>query len=109
MPLYFKRYDPAVAAAMDERTHYSAGAFNHAFGVCLPSYNLVCRLPEIATPTLVLAGRDDWITPPEQAERMHRALPNSELVVFEESGHFPFVEEQDAFLATVGDWLARLP
>jgi proline iminopeptidase len=109
LPLYFKRYDAAVAAAVDERTHYSAAAFNHAFGVCLPTYNLVDRLPEIATPTLVLAGRDDWITPPEQAERMHGAIPNSEIVIFEESGHFPFIEEQKAFLTSVEEWLARLP
>jgi proline iminopeptidase len=108
LPLYFKRYDPAIGAATDARTHYSAGAFNHAFGACLPTYDLVDRLPEIATPTLVLAGRDDWITPPEQAERMHAALPHSELVVFEESGHFPFIEEQQTFLTTVEEWLANL-
>lgn len=35
-------------------------------------------------------------------------LPNSQLVVFENSGHFPFIEEHDAYLATVRDWLAGL-
>ena len=108
LPLYFKRFDPAIGTAMDERTHYSAGAFNHSFGVCLPTYNLVDRLPEITVPTLVLAGREDWITPPEQAERIHAAIPHSELVIFEESGHFPFIEEQQTFLNTVEEWLARL-
>jgi proline iminopeptidase len=107
-PLYFRHYDPALGAAIDAQTRYSAGAFNHAFGVCLPTYNLVGRLPAIATPTLVLAGRDDWITPPAQAERIHAGLPNAELVIFEESGHFPFVEEQPAFLQVVGDWIAGL-
>jgi proline iminopeptidase len=108
VPLYFKRYDPDAAAAADARTIYSAGAFNHSFGVCLPTYNLTGRLDEITTPTLVIAGREDWITPPEQAERIHAALPNADLVIFEESGHFPFIEEQAAFLATVNDWLVRL-
>jgi proline iminopeptidase len=109
VPLYFKRYDPGIAEAVDTQTHYSAGAFNHSFGVCLPTYNTTARLPEISTPTLILSGREDWITPPEQGERMRALLPNAEFVIFEESGHFPFVEEQQAFLTTVEEWLARLP
>jgi proline iminopeptidase len=64
---------------------------------------------EITVPTLVMAGRDDWITPPrEGAERLHAALPNSERVVFEDSGHFPFIEEQARFQKIVGEWIARL-
>ncbi len=42
------------------------------------------------------------------AGRLHRLIPNSELVLFRESGHFPFVEEHDSFTAIVGDWLERL-
>jgi len=56
-----------------------------------------------------MAGRHDWITPPAQAaERLHAKLPNSELVVFEDSGHFPFIEENDTFVTTVHDWISRL-
>jgi len=29
-------------------------------------------------------------------------------VIFEESGHFPFIEEQAKFLSIVGEWIARL-
>jgi pimeloyl-ACP methyl ester carboxylesterase len=37
-------------------------------------------LPEsIEVPTLILAGRRDFLTPPEQAEELHRALSGSEL------------------------------
>jgi proline iminopeptidase len=38
---------------------------------------------------------------------MHAGLPNSELVIFEESGHFPFVEEAALFFDTVKDWVKR--
>lgn len=70
---------------------------------------ILSRLGEIVTPTLVIAGRDDWITPPAQgAERIHAGLPNSELVVFEDSGHFPFIEEHDKFVDTVAGWIAGL-
>ena len=42
------------------------------------------------------------------AERLHKALSNSEMVVFEESGHFPFIEEPGRFVSTVMAWLQGL-
>jgi len=109
LPLYFKTYDPNVAAALDEATHYSARAFNQGMGKVLPSFNTLHRLKEITVPTLVLAGRDDWITPPAQgAGRLHVGLPNSKLIIFEESGHFPFIEENDKFVTTVREWIGSL-
>jgi pimeloyl-ACP methyl ester carboxylesterase len=66
-------------------------------------------LDEITAPTLILVGRDDVITPPTQAERLQRGIPNAELVVFEHSGHYPYFEESDRFFEVVHDWLARTP
>jgi proline iminopeptidase len=109
LPLYFKTYDPNVAAALDEATQYSAGAFNQGMGKLLPTFNTLHRLKEITVPTLVLAGRHDWITPPAQgAERLHAGFPNSNLIIFEESGHFPFIEENDKFVTTVREWIRSL-
>ena len=109
LPLYFHHYGPRVGAAMDITTHYSAKAFNQAAGNCVPTFNTLSRLSEIAAPTLILAGRHDWIMPPTQgAERIHAAVPSSKVVIFENSGHFPFIEEADSFVATVKDWIASL-
>ena len=109
LPLYFNRYDAQIAATMDEATLYSAGAYNQGMGKLLPSFNVLNRLSEITVPTLVITGRHDWITPPAQGgERIHAGLPNSKLVIFEESGHFPFIEERDEFLTTVRDWVNSL-
>jgi proline iminopeptidase len=55
----------------------------------------------------VLAGREDFVAPPSQAERIRRGVPAGELVVLERSGHHPYAEEPDAFAATVRGWLAR--
>lgn len=44
----------------------------------------------------------------EQMRRLTDALPNAELVVFQHSGHFPFMEESAAYLATVRFWLAQI-
>ncbi len=109
LPLYFKKYDPAVGAAMDKQTVYSVAAQNNANLNCLPSFNVLDRLSAITTPTLIISGREDWITPPAQTgARLQDGLPNSEWVVFEESGHFPFIEETGPFVQTISDWFAGL-
>jgi proline iminopeptidase len=66
------------------------------------------RLAEIATPTLVLAGRHDRTCVVEAAESMSAAIPGAELVVFERSGLMPFVEETEAYLAAVGAFVDRV-
>jgi proline iminopeptidase len=108
LPLYFKHYDPQIGRAMDEATSYSAAAWNQAKANCLPKFNTLGRLKEIKAPTLILGGADDWLTPVEQSRRMHAKLPNSELVIFENSGHFLYIEETDKFITTIENWLARL-
>jgi proline iminopeptidase len=109
MPLYFKRYDPEIGRQLDAVSTYSGGAFHHSFTACIPTYNVSARLSEITVPTLILAGREDWITPPAQgAERLHAGIPNSQLVIFEESGHFPFIEEPERFNAVLKEWLRGL-
>ena len=65
------------------------------------------RLAEIGHPVLVLAGRHDRTCPPEAAEAMAAGITGSELRIFEQSGHMTFVEEQDAYLETVRDFLER--
>src|SRR5436190_428667 len=63
LPLYFHRYWPEMGEAMDRETRYAAAAFNAGMFRCLPKFDTVARLRAIATPTLILNGRDDWITP----------------------------------------------
>jgi proline iminopeptidase len=65
------------------------------------------RLAEVTHPVLVLAGRQDRTCPVAAAEAMADGLPDSELVVFEHSGHMAFIEENDAYVAAVRDFLER--
>ncbi len=101
LPLYFKQPDAVDCDEVIARAHLSAAASYHAFTKCVPTYNVLPRLGEIRIPTLVMACRDDFITPPEQSERIQQAIPGAELVIFEESGHFPFVEEPAKYFDVV--------
>lgn len=64
------------------------------------------RLAEVANPTLVIGGRYDRVCPPEASAVIARGIPGAALRIFERSGHFPFVEEQEGFLDAVRGFLA---
>lgn len=105
-PLYFHRYDPALAERLFADIVFSAEASRHGSDL-LQEYDVTGSLGEVRAPTLVLVGRDDFIAPPSQAERLRSGIPNAELAVFERSGHHPYAEEPDAFVAAVRGWLAQ--
>lgn len=110
LPLYFAKYSPQIGAAMDAHTRYSAAAFAFAMLECLPGWSAVERLRRLRTPTLVVSGRRDLIAPIEHAgNRLQAGIDGARHLILEHSGHFPFVEEQPAFLTGLRSWLGSLP
>ena len=106
--MYFRKFDPAVGDKLDSETVYSADAWNTA-NPLLATYNTLAGLPSLTMPTLNIGGRYDGIALATQgAERIHSLMPNSTLKVFENSAHYPFIEEEAAFFETVRAWLASL-
>lgn len=67
------------------------------------------RLPEIAVPTLVIAGEADAAVPPAAAAAMAKRLPGSELFVLPQAAHLGNVEQPVAFTEAVGRFLAARP
>jgi proline iminopeptidase len=68
-------------------------------------FDVEARLGEIRAPTLVLAGARDRIRPLSAAETIADGIPGAQLVVFQRSGHLPFVEEQAAFVDAVREFV----
>lgn len=73
------------------------------------SRDLTDDLASLVVPVLVATGRFDPNVSPRTAWRIHQAIPGSQFVVWERSGHFPMLEEPDAFLAVVGRFLRSKP
>jgi L-proline amide hydrolase len=69
-------------------------------------WSAVDRLPSISVPTLVISGRYDEATPRVQQDLVD-GIAGAEQVIMEESSHMPFWEERDAYMAAVGEFLAR--
>jgi pimeloyl-ACP methyl ester carboxylesterase len=54
-------------------------------------------LPQIASPTLLVWGRLDPMTPLAQGEEMARLIPGAQLMVFDDAAHMPMVDRPERF------------
>jgi proline iminopeptidase len=109
LPLAFAHPAPRLLGPLVEEVMFRAAPWRHAVQSLLPAYNVTDRLRVVAAPALVLGGRHDWASPATQPARLAALLRRSELVLFEHSGHYPFVEETDEFVRVVREWIERLP
>ncbi|MEM6730247.1 MAG: alpha/beta hydrolase, partial [Myxococcota bacterium] len=102
----YKHFKPSDAAVEEyRRVCFDPQKHQNAFDY-LGSYSadltlLGERLPTLSVPTLITWGGEDPFVLPSNAARLHEVLPNSELTIFEEAGHFSH-EDADA------RWLERL-
>jgi proline iminopeptidase len=107
LPLYVHDPDAHDLAAYAERMTLRAAPLRRTFYDLLAGYDVREQLDAVGVPALVLSGRHDWIAPPDESPADFLAgLAGAEGHVLEASGHFPFMEEPDAFVTVVRDWLA---
>ena len=69
-------------------------------------------LLSVKLPTLLCFGRNDQLVPVEAGDYLQKILPDAHLVIFEKSGHCPFLEEPNLFNTVVDEFiqsLGRLP
>jgi len=79
-----------------------------ALQACLLGEDLTPLLPQIATPTLILAAAQDEITPLEVQHLMAQRMPNASLQTFEGVGHNMKVEIPDLLAGKVRDFVGKI-
>src|SRR5260370_13943457 len=62
----------------------------------------------INVPTLVMVGKEDTLTPPADAELMHREIRGSELATVPAAGHYAPFEHPEAAVQILRWFLARI-
>jgi proline iminopeptidase len=71
----------------------------------LRGWTVMDRLPEIRVPTLLLAGRDDFIFPPEHQVELAAGIPNARLEIIERAGHNAHAERPVEVMAAVREFI----
>lgn len=109
MKFYFKQFDERAQAYHERTKDYPIAitplkVFNEQEA---ESLDLRPRLNEVRVPTLIIVGRHDFITNVAMAEEMAAHIPNTQLEIFEDSGHFALVEEPDKFYRVLKGFLGE--
>jgi len=86
----------------------SAQAIAGAIGALMTRPDSTPMLSSIHCPTLIIVGSEDILTPPSMSEAMHAAIGASELVILDQTGHLPNLEQPQRFNTTLSRFLARV-
>jgi len=103
-------YDPAKATTVDWATEENTSKNSTTVrALIISSFNrmqpdLDAQLPTVRVPTLIIHGDFDPI-PLGSSEYLHQHIPGSQIVPISESGHFPFIEQPEQFVAALRSFL----
>jgi len=70
-------------------------------------HNMAKDLPKMTTPTCIIWGKNDGVTPPEVAEEFNELLPDSELFWIDKCGHAAMMEHPEEFNNILDAWLKK--
>lgn len=76
--------------------------------VACEAFDVTHRLAEIRTPTLIIVGRSDRMTPPPLSEELRNGIAGSRLNVVEAAGHMVMLEQPEAVALAVEAFLPDL-
>lgn len=106
-------YDPAVATKeiVDEvyETVNDRGKLIKTVAIAKSAirHNMAKDLPKMTTPTCIIWGKNDTVTPPNVGVEFNDLLPDSDLFWIDKCGHAAMMEHPEEFNAVLDAWLQK--
>lgn len=98
---YFYNPQDADKLTLDMTVESSLSGFKVSQMMTQDLYgDLLPKLTTLNVPATIIHGEKDFV-PLSTAQDIAKAIPNAKLVVIPKSGHFPFIENPDAFFDAV--------
>lgn len=107
-PFWYGRWDDRTQAHAATAERQSSKRAELGFGAGLDDLDLaglLAGLREVTAPVLVIGGQHDALTGLESVELVARCFPAASASVIPGAGHFPWVDEPDAFGDVVATFL----
>jgi proline iminopeptidase len=73
----------------------------------LGNFDFRGQLKDVKVPSMIIAGRFDRGCLPSYTLEFKNHMPQAKFVMFEKSGHFPFIEEPQEFCDTLNGFLSK--
>lgn len=106
-------YDPAVATKeIVDEVYETVNDRNKliktlAIAKSAIRHNMAKDLPNMNTPTCIIWGKNDGVTPPEVADEFNKLLPNSDLYWIDKCGHAAMMEHPERFNTILNEWFKK--
>ena len=97
----------AYAANLSRQDHAQALIATGRFIVDEEYAELRANFSTIEVPTLIVWGAQDRMLSPANADRLHAAIPRSELFRVEDCGHIPHEERAEIVVEKIADFLTK--
>lgn len=89
----------------NQTIEFAVSVLNQGFKHSFWHFDYEKQLNKIVCPSLVLAGREDWINDVKYAEIMAERIPDSKLMVFAKAGHSMEVDVREEYFQTIADFI----
>ena len=106
-PLYHYHFDKKECDESADRAIWAPDVFRYGSRGTLSTFDFVPVLPTLRVPVLVIAGKEDFITPPVHSEEIAAAVPGAELVVLPEAAHSTFTDQPEKMLGTLREFFKK--
>jgi 3-oxoadipate enol-lactonase len=93
---YMERHTAEVRRLRAIAMEQDAKVVAYAWAACLAS-DVTNIIGEVRAPSLIIAGLHDVFTPPHLAREVTAGLVDVAMEIWEEAGHFPFLEDPPRF------------
>lgn len=101
--------DVGVKLSLNPVVYYAIAGNDADFvlGPALAALDFRRSMKSLPMPVLVLGGRHDQIVPAAETLAVKSYLPKAQVVFFEQSGHFPFIEETEKSISVIDRFLRK--
>jgi proline iminopeptidase len=100
-------HDPKYDASwLFEGSYWNVEGWNHLISAMMADYDATAG-GEVKAPIFLALGKDDYVVPPVLWDNVRSRFPTMNYMVFERSGHFPHLEQQELFDQTLLAWIVN--
>ena len=111
--LYF--YDASNAAKIKNDTGFNSQVYytlvgydgDFIIGGDIAKLDFRTKLKNLAMPILIIEGRFDRVAVPKFSVKYQEYVPQAKFVMFEKSGHNPYVEEKDKYFELLNEFMQK--
>jgi len=107
-PMYFATFEERAAAFLEEYLVPDRPNPDplRLFNDSIEGWDMRPELARVSAPTLAITGDSDFICGPACAEDIASGIAGAQKIIIDRCGHFPFVEQPEAFRSAVERFLA---